>query len=249
MTTQIPAAVAQDFSPSVGISIVMKSSDRSDIKTGLIVAKDPEEHYLTRSYQDPNIAGVIAEKTDFLYTTGATSGRTTIAIDGVARVWVSNAYGPIKYGDYLTTSTQAGVGVKALENGSVIGYALEVPPEGAEPHLINVQLAISDSWTGVTGDENALTQSGNTLSRVFANIEREASQSSNSFMYVIVIVILISASIFGFLTFGKIAVNGINAMGRNPLAKAAIIKTILINSFITLLFTLGSLMIVFFLLR
>lgn len=241
---------AQVFSPSVGISIELKESDLSEAKNGLIVAKDPSQYYLTRSYQDPNVAGVIADETDFLYTTEDRDQRLTIAVDGVADVWVTNELGTIKYGDFITTSTDTGIGVKAIQNGSVIGYALEATAEGDEPQLISVQLALSSSWDGTLGQQSdVFKQSSDTLSKLLSNVESEAQGQSRSFLYLVVILVVVLASIFGFMTFGRIAINGINAVGRNPLAKSTIVKTILINSFITILFTLGSLVIALLIIR
>lgn len=242
---------AQQFSPSVGISIILKSSDQNAARTGLIVAKDPTEYYLTRSYQDPNVAGVITEQTDFLYTTENSEERTTLAVDGVTEVWVSNKNGSIEYGDFITTSTEAGIGIKAIENGAVVGYAIEATPEGEGPHLISIKLSLTDSWTGEIPkeSESVFRQSGNTFSKLLEGVESEALQGSKSFLYVVVLIIVLLASIFGFMTFGKIAVNGIYAVGRNPLAKNTIVRTILINSFITILFTLGSFIIVLLLIR
>lgn len=242
---------AQVFSPTVGISILLKSSDQAEAKNGYIVAKDPDEYYITRSYQDPNVAGVIANETDFLYTTDNADDRITIAVDGVTDVWVSNAFGQIKYGDFITTSTDTGVGVKAIENGSVIGYALEPTQEGNDLQLISVQLELSDSWNGseITNDKSLFKKSSDVISNLLSNAESEAQGQSRSFLYLIILVIVISASIFGFLTFGRIAVNGISAVGRNPLAKDTIVKTVVINSLITIVFTLGALIIALLIIR
>ncbi len=239
------SVLAQQFSPTVGISVILKSSDQSEARTGLIVAKDPKTYYLTRSYKDPNVAGVITENTDFLYTIDNGEDRTTLAVDGVTDVWVSNELGAVKYGDFITTSTETGIGVKAIENGSVVGYAMEATPDSDGPHLIKVKLTLTDSWAGEVPSEsnNLYKESGNTLTRLLENAGLEAQESSRSFLYLIVLIIVILASIFGFFTFGRIAVNGIYAVGRNPLAKNTIVRTILINSFITILFTLASLVV------
>lgn len=249
--TSSPSVLAQQFSPTVGISITLKDSDQAQAKKGFIVAKDPKEYYLTRSYKDPNVAGVITDSTDLLYTTENDEGKTTIAVDGVTEVWVSNAFGEIKYGDFITTSTQTGVGAKALENGSVVGYAMEAAPSGNDLHLIKVKLTLSDSWTGEIPQQNesVFRQSGNTFSKILANVESEALQGSHSFLYIIVLIIVLLASIFGFMTFGRIAVNGIYAVGRNPLAKTTIVRTILINSVITILFTLASFVVALLIIR
>jgi hypothetical protein len=240
---------AQEFSPTVGINVTLKSSDQNEAKTGLIIGKDPAEYYITRSYNDRNVAGVMAEKTDFLYTTESTEGRVTVAVDGITEVWVSNEYGPIKYGDYITTSSEPGIGAKALQNGSVIGYALEALPESDGSHLIKVQLALSNVWNGDIIEENPFKKSSNIVEQVLFNIQSEASKSSKTFLYVIVIIIVVISNIFGFMIFGRIAANGIAAIGRNPLAKAVIMKSVIINSLITIVFTIGSIVIALLVVR
>ncbi|HRN70102.1 MAG TPA: hypothetical protein PLS49_02855 [Candidatus Woesebacteria bacterium] len=247
----IHSVSAQQFSPTVGISVTLKDSDLPNARPGLIVAKDPSQYYITRSYKDPNVAGIITDNTDFLYTIENDDGKTTLAVNGVTDVWVSNEFGNIKYGDFITTSTQTGIGVKAIENGAVIGYAMEAAPEEEGTHLIKVKLALTDAWTGgiPTENESMYKQSTDFLSNLFSSAGSEALQGSKGFLYLIVLLIVILASIFGFMTFGRIAVNGIYAVGRNPLAKQTIIRTILINSFITILFTLASFIIALLLIK
>lgn len=240
---------AQEFSPTVGINVILKSSDQTEAKTGLIVGKDPAEYYISRSYNDRNVAGVIAEKTDFLYTTESTEGRVTLAVDGITEVLVSNEYGAIKYGDYITTSSKPGIGAKALQNGSVIGYALEALPKSEDPKLIKIQLALSNVWNGDIIEENPFKKSSNLVEQVLFNIQSEASRSSKTFLYLIVIIIVVLSNIFGFMIFGKIAVNGIAAIGRNPLAKAIIMRSVIINSLITIFFTIGSILIALLIVR
>jgi len=64
----VPASFAQKFSPMVAVAGNLKQTDSTEARPGLIVAKDPTEYYITRSYQDQYIAGVIVENADLLYT-------------------------------------------------------------------------------------------------------------------------------------------------------------------------------------
>ncbi len=59
------------------------------------------------------------------YSATADPKHPAVALSGKVPVKVSTENGPIKAGDYLTSSTTAGVAMKATKAGSVIGKALE----------------------------------------------------------------------------------------------------------------------------
>lgn len=77
-------------------------------------------------YQD-NILGIISEKPGFLLGVSWEDPTYPIALGLAGRVpvKVNLEGGPIKIGDYLTSSNEAGYAMKANQSGRVLGFALE----------------------------------------------------------------------------------------------------------------------------
>lgn len=75
---------------------------------------------------DYKLAGVITETAGLIAGGGDDArGNKVIALAGRVPVKVSTVNGPIRKGDYLTSSDIPGVAVKAIEPGPVLGMALE----------------------------------------------------------------------------------------------------------------------------
>jgi hypothetical protein len=79
-----------------------------------------------RAYQE-NLLGVISENPGFLLGVSWEDPRnpTALALSGRVPVKVNAEGGPIKIGDFLTSSSERGHAMKAGRSGRVIGMALE----------------------------------------------------------------------------------------------------------------------------
>jgi len=74
-------------------------------------------------------------------------------------------------------------------------------------------------------------------------LEKFTRGQSQIVRYIIAILLLVLALIFGFLLFGRIALQGIESLGRNPLAKWTILSGIVINiAFLLLLIGMALLL-------
>ena len=79
----------------------------------------------TVSTYEQKIAGVISTNPTLVLGSGKTSSTAVMAMIGRVPVKVNLENGPIKKGDYLVSSNQPGVAMKATEPGMAIGMALE----------------------------------------------------------------------------------------------------------------------------
>ncbi|MBI2038063.1 MAG: beta-propeller fold lactonase family protein [Candidatus Magasanikbacteria bacterium] len=115
------------------------------------------------AYAD-NIIGVISENPGFIlggYDVSnvrikglyPTSFRP-VALGGRVPVKVSNANGAIKEGDYLTSSAEPGLAVKAIEPGRVIGIALQSVEENAETGT--VIMFVNPHWSAGSLTEESI---------------------------------------------------------------------------------------------
>jgi hypothetical protein len=65
-----------------------------------------------------------------------------VVSDGIAHVRYNLQNGPIQKGDYITISSEAGVGMKATESGFTVGVALENSDATEKPGLIKVRVMV-----------------------------------------------------------------------------------------------------------
>jgi hypothetical protein len=70
----------------------------------------------------PNLAGVAVNKPVLQLSTGA-KGSVQVALGGSTQVLVSDANGKVYAGDKITVSPLAGVGMKAIDSGEIVGTA------------------------------------------------------------------------------------------------------------------------------
>lgn len=96
---------------------------------GTVVSLDPSitsgVQKSDRAY-DPHIMGVVSTKPGLVIgdTNGGQGTPVFVALSGRVPVQVTNENGPIKPGDFLTTSSTPGVAMKATKAGAIIGQAM-----------------------------------------------------------------------------------------------------------------------------
>ena len=133
------------------------AADSGGLEPGDLVSADGSS--LSRLVQksagvpyDPRILGIVSTKPGFVAgydINGGSDGGVVVALAGRVPVKVSTEGGEIKSGDRLTSSSIAGVAMKATTSGMTIGVALE-PYDGAQ--------YLSEGTIGV--ETNELTESG-----------------------------------------------------------------------------------------
>jgi hypothetical protein len=138
--------------------------------------------------------------------------------------------GPIKEGDFVTSSNTSGVGVRAMESGQVLGVALEEYTPSAPENVgqIYVQLGIKTSFIDKTASKNLLDTLKNSLTSPFMT-------PIEALRYLLAIAVVFASFVIGFSSFGKITGSSVEALGRNPLAGGAIRRVIFFNFILTFL--------------
>ncbi len=211
--------------PAVELTSTFNVIDSSAVE-GDIVSQTEKGLILSTKSFDSKIFGVLQDQPILVYRTD--SGGKPVARTGVASVNVTTLNGPIKYGDYITSSTIAGKGQKATESGYVIGVSLEQfsPTAGTTQGKIKVALGIQ--YAEITNPRF--------LTRIFSFVGSSFLENINDPKKLGIIIRYISAGMvvllsftFGFLTFSRSVVKSIEALGRNPLAKSTIQLSMIIN--------------------
>lgn len=184
---------------------------------------------------DNKMFGVLQDTPLIVYRT-ETKGKPVIR-SGTAQVNVTTLNGSIKYGDYITSSSVAGKGQKAVESGYVIGIALaaftgENAPQVDGPRgkvsLGSIPVAIKIEYAELTNPRFA-GRIFSFIGTAFLENISDPKSIGNLIRFIAAGLVVLLSFTFGFLTFSRSVAKSIEAIGRNPLAKSTIQLSMIIN--------------------
>jgi F0F1-type ATP synthase membrane subunit c/vacuolar-type H+-ATPase subunit K len=214
-----------------------------DIQNGHIISFYDGEYKKSNVVYDPNIVGVISIRPAIeLKPVESTENQYPVIDKGETLVKVNASNGLIQEGDLITTSETPGVGVKAGNTGFIVGVAKDEwnPENPSEVGEITVVLQPSFNY----GEGTDRLQSD--LFDIFSLSTVAAyEQPSKVLKHLVAALVLILCIIFGFLTFARVASEGVEAVGRNPSAKRTIGLGIVINVSITIIIVLAGVFVSF----
>jgi hypothetical protein len=213
-------------SKSAGIAVSIPIIDRN-VVDGNIIGSTAKGYSLTSIAYDTNVYGVYTDSPSiYLQNTKDTQGKAVVT-SGKTNVLVSSANGNIKKNDFITTSTISGVGQKATRNGMVIGTALQDYSNSNQKATGKILVAINPHITA------SFTDVKTNVFEMLRNVTDLAPLSQlTTLRYIIAAGIALLAFAIGFIYFGRIARSGVEALGRNPLAKRAIQLNLVLNLFL-----------------
>jgi F0F1-type ATP synthase membrane subunit c/vacuolar-type H+-ATPase subunit K len=220
----VPEALAQSFTSQVA-SVVEVNGDVTD---GDLICSSQEGLKLCDSVANAGMFGVVTNNPAALINNLTIDNPTPVVSTGMSVVRVSTINGSILKGQYLTSSEIPGVAQLATENGYVLGVATEdfAAEDSSEIGIIGVVINIhlESSLSNTRSNLMAmLTQSRQAT--VFAPLD--------SLRYLVAALLVIASFVMGFVYFGKTSSVGVEAIGRNPLAKKHIQSSMLIHFLIT----------------
>ncbi len=229
-----------------GVANYVKISDKS-VKNGDIVSVGTKEYSLANKPYDSLIGGVVVLEPALSIDLTDGIKSYPIVTTGKAFVNVNTSNGDIKIGDPITASKTPGTGMKATQPGYVIGAAQENYSEKdtKKTGSILVVLDTHYAYPPVPG-----VGSGSKILEIF-NLTAAASyqQPSLFIKYAISAFVVILTFVIGFLSFGRIASNGLTALGRNPLAGRMIQIGIFLNVLIALAIIFSGLLLSYLIIR
>lgn len=229
---------------SFGVANIMEIKDR-DVKDGHIISSSELGPIKTIVPYDPQILGIVSSDAAIILSMSqaGTNGVPVVA-NGNAFVLVNTKNGDIKRGDLLTSSTTPGVAVKATKSGYMLGTAMadysssDPNKEGKIPVSLNLHYF------------NAKPTLAGTLTDIFKLALLPTKESpSPIFKYIVAALVVIASIILGFLSFGRAAAKGVEALGRNPMAGKIIHLGIIFNVVITVAIIAAGLVVAFLILR
>lgn len=238
-----PAAATSSTSNS-GV-VIQSYSASSSVLPGMLVALNPKVATTVIPLTMKNIGkmlGVVVPLSDtslVLTPQPVTTQQVLVATSGSYNLLVSNEDGPIKTGDYLTASSVAGIAMKAnTDEAEIVGRA-------AGNFQGNSNIIETVSLKNNAGGSTAVTighipvnvyLASNPLFQKTPNnlpgfLSRAASTVadgpvSSVRVYISAVVLLIVLIVTATMFYSSVR-NGIVAVGRNPLAKRAIGRSLL----------------------
>lgn len=231
----IPCPPVHAQNQSLDITSVFQIKDEKADEGDILVTTPEGLKRSTQSY-DNKMFGVMQNNPLIVYRTGEANAKPVMRT-GTVTVNVTTLGGPIKYGDYITTSPISGKGEKAKQSGYTLGVALgDFDGKGAEQidgpagkvGSGKVLVAVRIEYAELTNPRFAGELFGFVGNSVLENV-RDPKQLGNIVRYLAAGLVVLLSFTFGFLTFSRSISKGIEAIGRNPLAKNTIQFSMLIN--------------------
>jgi F0F1-type ATP synthase membrane subunit c/vacuolar-type H+-ATPase subunit K len=220
---------------SSGIAITAPIDD-AEVKDGDIICTYSQSNKRCNAKYDTAVFGVISEKPVASLEDGEVANGKLVVTSGITLVRVSGINGSIAEGDFITTSEIPGVGMKATRNGYVLGKAMEAFESSNSEDIGSIRVLVNihpeGKLTGARGNLLEFIREGISVS-VFSPVE--------SLRYLLATLIVIISFTLGMIYFGRASRTGIEAIGRNPLAKATIQFTVIMNVVLTIVIVLVGL--------
>lgn len=215
------------------------------VRDGDIISNSDNGYTLTRSSYDPRLYGVVTINPAVAFNTNEPGVRYPVVSSGNTFVNVSTINGKIKDGDPITSSPIPGVGMKASESGYVLGYAMENFNSDDAREIKKIKVSVNKQFYAPlsSGPRSSLLDIFR-LSTI-ATYEKPLTV----LRYLVAAIVVLLSFILGFLSFGRVASVGVEALGRNPLAARMIQLGILLNVLITIMILASGLAISFFILK
>lgn len=193
-----------------------------------------------------NLLGVVAgQNGSFISFSPDVSANVQVATSGTEPTFVSNVNGDIKVGDRITASVIEGVGARAVTSTKIIGIAqasFDAHTAGAQKQSVSdTQGKKHDFYVGqipvVIGVTNySVTQKTTPIPpafQQFANVV--AGKQAGLVSVMISFLLLIATFVFAGVVLYSAIRSSIASVGRNPLARGQVTRSLLQVSFLLLL--------------
>lgn len=211
-------------STGLDVTTTYKISD-SQVTDGDILVSSADGFVRASIPYDNKIFGIYAAKPIIVFQ--AESGDKPIVRSGVTLVNVLASEGAIKAGDFITSSKFPGKGAKAVRSGYVVGVALD--PLSGQEGKIRVAVKVEYAELVMPRSANRLLEY---LGIAFLANVRDPEKFGLIMRYILAALVLLVSILFGFGTFSRAIPKGIEAIGRNPLARHTIYLSLMLNVFL-----------------
>lgn len=239
-------ASGEDFiegTATMGVARQVLTSDK-DVKDGSVLSASENGAVLSSKPYDSQVIGVVSRDAAIVFNSSSTQDGVPVISYGEVYLLVSAENGNIVRGDILTTSTNPGVAVKAVKSGYVLGAALENFESGDPQEIGKIAADLNLHYF------NSKSPFPGSLSDIFKIALLPTKEGPSAwFKYLVAAAVVLSSFILGYLTFGRTAAKGVEALGRNPAASRIIHIGIIFNISIVVAIILAGLTVALLILR
>lgn len=217
-----------------------------NIQEGMIISHNNGQFKPSIETYDKNIFGVVVFEPAVEFVRDPSADNYPVVRSGIVRVQVSGANGPIAVGDRITTSEAPGVGMKATKSGFSLGIAQSAFAGTTAEQTATILVGIDIQFTFAEDSPVSETISSRLLDIIKLNAIATLESPTTVMRYSLAVVTILGSLAVSFVTFSKTAQKGIEAIGRNPLAKDAISSSILLNVGISFIIISAGVLVAYF---
>lgn len=241
---QTPPASSQDVAAaSIGVAHMVVVKDKL-VKDGTILSNTVKGAAPSTTPYDSQVLGVVSRNAGIILSTTDDENSVPVISEGSVYVLVSSKNGNIKKGDLITTSTIPGVAVRADSTGYILGAAMEDYTSNNATQIgkiaVNLSLHYFNSKSSLAGTLTDILK--------FALLPSKDSPAA-IFKYIVAALVVLGSFVLGFISFGRTAAKGVEALGRNPSASAVIHLGIIFNVVIVVAIIIAGIAVAFLILR
>jgi len=223
-----------------GIALPLTEDEDDDFIDASLLCSAQDGYKLCDEERASSVFGVITENPSAYFDVEGEETTKYVLANGVAKVRVTASNGNISEGNYLVSSSIAGVAMLATQNGVVLGTALE-PFEGEGEGEVLVSIDVHpETIFGASG--------ANLMALIREGFSSVLIGPLESLRYLLAFTITTISFTLGFVYFGRVVKTGVEALGRNPLAGRMIQLTVVFNILITIAIIGAGLAIAYFIL-
>jgi hypothetical protein len=252
--TLLPGGMASASAASSNVSHAYHSN--STITNGSVVSLDPKQAgYVVPANTDngTSVVGVSVDSNDSLVAVDAGSGGVQVATSGTASVFVSNLSGDIAAGDQVAVSPFDGIGMKATADSQIIGVALTAlnsKTTGTTRQTVkdssgtsktvtvgSIRISISPGSASKGGSSDKI----NGLQKMVQSLTGKVIPTARIVVALCITVVTLIVMIA--LIYGSVY-STIISVGRNPLAKYAIFRSLAVVMALTLAMALVAIVVI-----
>lgn len=232
-----------DGAATLGVAHMVEVA-KKDVLDGSILSSGSKGAVQTVVPYDSQVLGVVSRDAAIIFNTAASTNKVPVISTGTVYVLVSSKEGNIKKGDLLTSSTTPGVAVKATKEGFVLGSAMEDYANNDKSKIDKIAANLDLHYF------NSKPTFPGTLSDVFKLVLLPTKEGPNPiFKYIMAGLVVLGSMVLAFLSFGRAAAKGVEALGRNPAASRIIHLGIIFNVTIVVAIAAAGLVVAFLILR
>jgi hypothetical protein len=231
---------AQSGQTGVAIPIIVTGDQPED---GSIVCTGRGSYMVCDDTYSTGMFGVVTTFPAAAFQMAPQENQHLVLTHGDADVRVSAENGDIKKGDLLTSADARGVAMRASRNGYVLGMALEDYAPTDKEEIGSIAVSVDIHPTTIFIDVRS-----NLLQALREGLAAPVLTPLAALRYMLAAFVTIASFVLGFVHFGRLAKTGVEAIGRNPLARLQIQSTVTINLILMVIIFGGGLFLSYFIL-